>query len=223
MAYLKKILALLPVSLQEELKRYYLKFKIKTGSFKTTEPEYDELKNFVSEGQWVIDVGANIGHYTLKLSELVGKTGRVISFEPMPITFGHLSGNVLHSKFSNVTLLNAAASDGTSAVGMAVPNFSSGLKNYYQANISENGDAVGNTSVMTFAIDDLSLPEKVALVKIDAEGHEPAVFRGMKKLLERDKPTLIVESVDEEIRGSLIALGYAEEVLPGSPNVMFTA
>ena len=220
MIRLKRIIAMLPVGFQEELKRFHFRRQIKKGSFITTEPEFRELDKFVDEGDWVIDVGANIGHYTNRLSELVGSEGRVIAFEPVPTTFTHLADNTEYCKYRNITLINAAASDETAALPMSIPDFSTGLKNYYQARISSiAGEA--DFSVLSFSIDSLHIAHKISLIKIDAEGHEPAVIRGALKLLERDKPILIIETVTGEIRERLSALGYNEDEYEDSPNVVF--
>ena len=136
MSLIKRLAAILPASLQRELKRHYFAGKIKRNQLVSPEPEFRELHNFVSEGYWVIDIGANIGSYTILLSNLVGKKGRVIAFEPIPVTFLHLSENVRHGKHNNVTLRNAAASDKCDQVNMSIPKFDSGLKNYYQASIT---------------------------------------------------------------------------------------
>lgn len=209
-----------PPGFQEELKRFHFRRQIKKGAFITWEPEFKELNKFISEGDWVIDVGANVGHYTYKLSELVGAAGRVIAFEPIPTTFSHLSANMQQSKYQNITLMNAAASEETTSVSMSIPDFSSGLKNYYQASIS-SVSADSDISVLTFSIDSLKINHKVSLIKIDAEGHEPAVLRGAQKLLERDMPILIVETVTDEIRERLLQLGYKEEKYKNSPNIVF--
>src|SRR5690606_41619503 len=65
---------------QTELKRIHFSRQIKKGNFVTDEPEYKVLPNFIRKGDWVIDIGANVGHYTIQFSELVGKEGRVIAF-----------------------------------------------------------------------------------------------------------------------------------------------
>jgi FkbM family methyltransferase len=103
---------------------------------------------------------------------------------------------------------------------MSIPNSTSGLKNYYQASISSEINET-DTSVLTLSIDNLQIKHKVSLIKIDAEGHAPIVFRGMHNLLERDKPVLIVETVTDEIREYLIQLGYSEEKYKKSPNIVF--
>ena len=103
---------------------------------------------------------------------------------------------------------------------MSIPNFSSGLKNYYQASISSEVKET-DISVLTLAIDSLQIDHKINLIKIDAEGHEPAVLRGIQKLLERDRPILIIETVTDEIREQLLHLGYREEQYKDSPNTVF--
>jgi len=217
---LKRLIATMPLWVQDELKRLYFRGQIKKGTFLSPEPEFEELDKFASDGDWVIDIGANIGHYTIKLSNLVGANGRVIAFEPIPITFAHLSENTLYCKYRNITLINAAVSDEASLVGMSIPNFTSGLKNYYQASISPEVK-VTDTAVLSLSMDNLQICHKISLIKIDAEGHEPIVFRGMHKLVERDRPTLIVETVTDGIRKHLLSLGYTEEKYDGSPNVVF--
>lgn len=221
MELLKKFIALMPSSLQEKLKQYHFRRQIKNGTFVTLEPEFYELDKFISSGNWVIDIGANIGHYTNKFSEIVGKEGRVIAFEPIPVTFNHLSNNTQYCKYKNITLINAAVSTETTSINMSIPDFSSGLKNYYQASISsaQGSDAI---SVLTVSLDQLQIKNRISLIKIDAEGHEPEVISGALKILERDKPVLIVETVTEEIRKHLLKIGYTEEIYENSPNIVFT-
>ena len=211
---------MMPSSVQEELKRIYFRRQIKQGRFITPEPEYELLSSLVAKGDWAIDIGANIGHYPLKLSELVGEDGRVIAFEPVMTTFVHLSENMQLSRFDNITLINAAASEKTSLVSMTIPEFTTGLKNYYQANISEDSGR-SDTSALTFSIDGLQIEHKISRIKIDAEGHEPSVMRGMLNILERDKPILIIETVTDQMQDKLSELGYEEEHLKNSPNKVF--
>ena len=75
---------------------------------------------------------------------------------------------------------------------------------------------------MTLSIDALKLPQRVGFVKIDAEGHEMHVLSGMRELLERDKPVLVVELSNDEIQKYLEPIGYKATVLPGSSNLIFT-
>lgn len=221
MTLLKRIAATLPPLWQNELKRIYFRREIRRDSFVTPEPEYAILSTLISAGDWVIDVGANVGHYTKRFSELVGPTGRVIAFEPVPETFALLAANLQVLPKANVTLINAAVSDKTSLVGMSIPAFDTGLRNFYQAHLSDSPDS--GLQVLTLYLDSLNITHKITLIKIDAEGHEAGVLRGMHQILLRDKPTLIVETGSIEIEDSLENIGYTHERLDGSPNVLFRA
>ena len=221
MNLLKQLAARLPNSWQAELKRIHFKRQIRRGRFTTDEPEYGILHEFVHAGDWVIDVGANVGHYTKRLSDLVGPTGRVIAFEPVPTTFALLAANTQLFDHANVTLIGAAASDRAHQVGIELPGFSSGLINYYQAHIAETNGA--GLLALTLSIDSLGIEQKVSLVKMDAEGHEPAVLAGMMSLIRRSRPVMIIESSSREIGELMHSMGYAEERLTGSPNLIFRA
>ena len=219
MAFLKHIAARLPKAWQIELTRRRYRRQIRAGVFATDEPEYQMLAQLVAPGDWVVDVGANVGHYTKRLSELVGARGRVLAFEPTPATFALLAANVQWVAHPNVTLFNAAVSDKTDLVGMAIPNFDSGLTNYYEAHLTPAADSA--LAVLTLSLDALDLDRRIALVKIDAEDHEAFVLAGMRALIEKHRPTLIVETGSAEVVAGLAALGYAPEKLPGSPNYLF--
>lgn len=219
MRILKRFAAQLPPRWQTELKRLHYGRQINKGSFVTDEPEYKILSGLIKQGDWVIDIGANVGHYTKRFSELVGAQGRVIAFEPVPTTFSLLAANVQMFPYPNVSLINAAVSDRLDIVGISLPSFSTGLTNYYQAHISSNADCA--LSVLTMLLDSLCINHKIALVKIDAEGHERFVLSGMRKLIEASHPVLIVETDSKEVISGLTALGYVPERLPNSPNVLF--
>jgi FkbM family methyltransferase len=178
------------------------------------------LSRFVACGDWVIDVGANVGFYTKRLAELVGPTGRVLAFEPVPETFVLLANNLECCGICNVTLINAAVSEMAGVAGMRIPQHAdTGLKNFYQAHLL-NTD-VGELRVLTVSLDSFHIPKAVRLVKIDAEGHELAVLKGMRETLARDRPILIVEMPGPEVREMLRALDYTDARFAGSPNVVF--
>ena len=216
---MKKSAARLPKPWQQELKRWHFSRQIRRGTFRTEELEYAMLDTWLAPGDWALDVGANVGQYTKRLSDLVGASGRVLAFEPMATTFALLSANVAHFEHANVTLLNAAASEDTRIVSMALPKFDCGLDNYYEAHIS---DSPGGASVMTLPIDSLHLPQRVSLVKIDAEGHEPGVLRGMSELIARDRPVIVLEVSSDDPKRFLAARGYVCRQLDGSWNQIFT-
>lgn len=215
---LKRVAAHLPASSQAALKRIHFARQIRRGDFVADEPEARLLHEMVSAGDWAIDVGANVGHYTLALARLVGPSGRVIAFEPMRSTFALLASNVEVLGANNVSLINAAATDTMSVLGMDMPKVAAtGLDNPYMAQVSADGEF----SVLGLRLDSLELTSKVRLVKIDAEGHEINVLRGMDHLLRTARPKLIVEGNDSEVEEFLAERGYGFRVLSGSWNRIY--
>ena len=213
---LKRIASALPSRWHHEIRRWHFLSAIR-GNFHAGEPEFDLLPSLVSAGDTVIDVGANVGHYAVGLSRIVGTQGRVIAFEPILETFAILASNVLAANCGNVTLVNAAVSDKSEVVGMSVPQ-ENGSANYYQAKISGDGDR----SVFTLSLDILDLP-RVSLIKIDVEGHEISVLEGARQVIERDRPALIVEGSETcDSAKWLCDHGYKVKKLAGSPNVLAT-
>jgi FkbM family methyltransferase len=214
----KKIAARLPLHWQQSLKRIYYRQKILRQELKIEKIEYELIDSLISSEDWVIDIGANIGDYTMIFSNLVGPKGRVIALEPVPKTFELLAANAQLFPFQNVTLINMAASDISSIVCISIPFFQSGLQNYYQASISENS---ADLSVMSIPIDSLSIPHSIKLVKIDVEGHELQVLHGMINLINRDYPTLIVETNSKHVEEYLGNIGYTKEIINGLDNIIF--
>jgi len=215
--FAKSAAARLPHHWQQALKRRHFQREIRRDTFRTNEPEWELSSRWLAPGDWAIDVGANIGHYTKRFSDLVGARGRVIAFEPVPATFELLATNAAQFACTNVTLLNLAASDSTQVLGMSIPTFDTGLKNYYGAALTTAGDL----QVMACAIDSLSLNGPVRVIKIDAEGHDAVAVRGARQLIAAQKPTIVIESTSDEVKALLGELGYTSETVPGSSNVIY--
>jgi len=216
---IKKFAAILPDRWQYELKRIHYARKIHKGSFLSSEPEYKIIEDLICPGDWVIDIGANVGHYTRRFSELVGPKGRVIAIEPVLSTFSLLAANVHLFNHNNVTLFNAAASNKLDVVGIIVPHFKNGLKNYYEARISSESE--NSLSALTLTIDSIFIEKRISLIKIDAEGHEILIFEGMRNLIRKYHPFLIIETNSEKLINELASLGYLTEKFPESPNILF--
>ena len=132
---LYKLSNLLPESFVLELKRVRYQYLIKKGRFRSEEKEFQYLDQLINPSDTVIDVGANVGHYTLEMAKLVGPTGRVFSFEPIARTFDLLSSNVVFGRFNNVSLFNCAITDHINQVSFSVPE-----GNYYRSHLSDEGE-----------------------------------------------------------------------------------
>jgi len=219
MSFLKRIASKLPIGWQHEIQRFRYRRQIRTNTFFYTEPEVPLLPELVKSGDWVMDVGANVGHYAKRLSELVGPTGRVFAFEPVPATFALLTSNARVFAHQNTTLINAAISDERRSVGISVPLNVSGLADYYMAKLSPSENSTH--TVYTLPLDVFLSDQRISLIKIDVEGHEVAALSGMKNLIMRHKPVLIIETESDSFVEDVKSLGYDAERLPDSPNVLF--
>lgn len=211
----------MPQEVQQDLRRRWYGRQIRRGHFNADEPEVHVLPEYVRAGDCVVDVGANIGHYTCALSNLVGPNGRVIAFEPLPEAFALLAWNCQHFQHANITLLNVALSDRSGCAHMEVPTTDAGLLNYYQAHIGNARTNGSGRRVLTMAFDSLPISSTVSLIKIDAEQHDEQVLRGMLDTIDRNQPVLIVESPTSEVAQMLSARGYFSRRLPSSPNTIF--
>jgi hypothetical protein len=77
-------------------------------------------------------------------------------------------------------------------------------------------------SVLCMPLDSLDIQHPIRLIKVDVEGHELAALRGMRRLLERDRPVLIIKGRSPEVAGFLSGFGYQIGEEEGSPNRVFT-
>jgi FkbM family methyltransferase len=218
MNLIRRLASHLPKGAQHELRRMNFARQIRRDEFIPREPEIDAIRTLVKDGDWVIDIGANVGHYTLELSRQVGATGRVLAFEPVPQTFEILAANVVASKAGNVSLLNMAASNVAGVFSMQIPTFEeTNLDNYYQARLCDSG----GLTVLCSPVDSIPIPHRIRLIKIDAEGHDLSVLEGMQALIERDRPVLIVESAEGgAIPDWLKQRGYSISKAANSPNII---
>jgi len=138
-----------------------------------------------------IDVGANIGTWTLVGANVVGKSGCVLAVEPNPYTARKLGDNVKLNCFQDiVTVVEAAASDVDGTCWLSCPqqhNLSSIVTPYAHDSVEVR------TLRLEKVIADHCASRVIAGVKIDAEGHEAAVLQGCGGKLGAHKPWLIVE------------------------------
>jgi FkbM family methyltransferase len=156
----------------------------------TTEPDVQNvLASHVRPGSTVYDIGANVGFFTVLLARLTGASGRIMAFEPAPEAVAALRHNLELNGFSHVVVMEAAvgAHDGTARLKVPELQVAARL-------VSE--EVGGAISVPVLSLDaaaercDLPAP---SLVKIDAEGSEEDVLRGMSQLLARERPQVLCE------------------------------
>lgn len=149
-------------------------------------------------GDCVLDVGANVGYYTMVAAELVGPRGCVHAFEASPAVLPWLQTNASLNQALNIRVHGVAVTDqcGEIEFHTAAPD-----RTGYSSIRALGSGGASTTRVRTIAVDTLlgELPA-VRLVKLDIEGAELLALRGMRGVLERDRPFLIFEMDDEFLR-----------------------
>ena len=131
--------------------------------------------SLIREGMTVVDAGAAFGYYTLLAAKRVGQDGKVYAFEPIPTVFNDLVENVKINGWKNVYLYNMALSDSIGERIIATDGSSYfGLRPVRGVN-----KVCIKTTRLDYIVDDADL------VKIDVEGHEIEVLRGMANILEK--------------------------------------
>jgi FkbM family methyltransferase len=145
--------------------------------------EVDLFRKSLTPGMIVLDVGANVGYYTLTAARIVGGSGRVFSFEPDPRSGKSLAANVLANGLGNVTIVNKAVSDDETAHEM----YLSLSANRSSLHRTPSLDRVERTcQVETTTVDVVLNGLTADVVKMDIEGNEPAALRGMERSLRRE-------------------------------------
>lgn len=139
------------------------------------------LRAHVRPGMHVVDVGANQGLYTLLFSELAGDAGKVWAFEPDDVLFASLEENLAANRAGNVRALHRAlgAAPGTMTLYRSLLN--SGDNRLAAAGRDRAHVAV---EVAVEPLEDLLAGERVDFIKLDVQGWEMEVFRGMGRLLD---------------------------------------
>jgi len=177
---------------------------IRNGSW--SEPELDLIPFAVQPGETALDLGANFGLYCYHLAKVLGRSGRIYAFEPVPFTFETLRLVAKILGFRNVTLFEKGCSEEAGRISFEVPVQTSGAFAAGQAYIGgRRDDREGKEQQVRWAgtrqvvcevvkLDDF-LPEveSLSLIKCDIEGAELLAFRGAKKMIAKHLPSVICE------------------------------
>ena len=194
---------------------------------KMYEPHVDTLiRKILGEGDVFIDLGANIGYFTMLASSLVKAGGKVIAFEPNPQNQQLIYSSLLESRIENVTVYPYAVSDVAAILRFTTVGSNGGVVTEYSKN--EQYHLV----VSSVVLDEILKNElRIDLIKIDVEAHEPAAIRGMEGLIKKLKPKIITEfhpwamennNVDPPIAylEQLIGYGYQLSVIEPAGNCL---
>ena len=161
-------------------------------------PDYNEMRfmrRYLRKGDSVLDVGANVGVYTLLAASLVGSEGHVDAYEPGPIALKRLRENVRVNRLSHVKVSGAAVGE---APGVAVF-----LRDLDSTNRFATADDARKSTVEVSVVklDEEAAGRTYALGKMDIEGAEPTAFRGAEQLLRgANPPVWIMEFKDRLLK-----------------------
>ena len=152
----------------------------------------------VKKGMVVFDIGANIGMYSLLLSDLVGDDGTVYAFEPDPDTFLMLLDNIKLSNKNNIIPVKVALSSTNSFATLNKPSINSGDAFNFIRIVEDKFVESNKNLIETITIDDFIITNNIKCVdfmKIDIEGAEFLCLQGAKRLLKSiDSPSIVCES-----------------------------
>jgi FkbM family methyltransferase len=177
---------------------------IRRGTWR--EPELELLPYALRAGETAIDVGANYGLYAYHMSRIVGRSGRVIAFEPVPFTVDTLRLVAQLLRLRNVEIVNKGLSDRAGRIEFELPVQANGAPAAGLAHIGgRNNDRPGKETQIRYSgsravecevvrLDDfLDRSVEIPLIKCDIEGAELMAFRGAAATIDRCQPTVICE------------------------------
>lgn len=157
-------------------------------------PTAQWIRGLLQRGSVAADIGAHIGYFTHAMSIEVGPGGHVFAFEPSPENFSLLQRNVARAGLANAACSQLAVADRTGAEPMYV---SPGHSNHSLVpGYAESGETV---QVNVTTLDAFLAPVKLGhlcLVKVDAEGAEPRILKGMRQTIESTPDLVLVIEIN---------------------------
>jgi len=148
--------------------------------FKKHEHLLPIIENEINEGDTVIDVGANMGKLSLLFAQKIGKSGKLYCFEPEERNFEILQKNIKLNNFMNVKLVKCAVTDHE---GMMVLETSTDCATHQVFEHTDKPHQEIITTSLDYYFWDYIDKMKIDFVKIDVEGCEPDVIKGMQKII----------------------------------------
>lgn len=156
------------------------------------------IMNTVKCGMVVLDIGANIGYYTVKMASIVGEQGKVLAFEPNSLMVEELKNNIELNNFKNIQIHEIALSNISGNLTFYNPSI--GKEAHGSLKQNKTFDFTDTKEVKAERLDMVLKNagiDKVDFIKMDVEGAEYEVLLGAKELLSSDnKPIIIFESAE---------------------------
>jgi FkbM family methyltransferase len=163
------------------------------------------LRNILQNDMTFIDVGANQGEFSLYASSRLSK-GQVYSFEPVSAQFNMLSKNIELNNIQNIKAFNFGLSDAEGELPVFTSSSSTDLGNNegLSSLFSSNDRDVFEEKVKLEVFDDLFSDkiDRIDFIKIDVEGAELFVLKGMKETLKKFTPTILIELSEDNFKNA---------------------
>ena len=160
------------------------------------EPIQNIFAQHLKSGDVFYDIGANVGFFSVIAAKLVGDTGKVYAFEPGEVNAKSIRHNAQLNNFRQIEVIEKAVSN-TSGLGqLLLAKYSGG---HALATADAPPDLAGEITVDLVSIDDLITQNKINppnFVKVDVEGAELDVLKGMTQTIKTYQPTIIYEVDD---------------------------
>jgi len=160
----------------------------------TYEDEINKLIRIsLKPGDNAIDIGANIGLQSIRMAQSVTNTGHVYSFEPLFHLQNKFKRNIALNKFENVTLFPFALSDAADEITYSINenNWNQGTFSLQHKNSGTTAQQI--TIKVADQLTEIQLLPHLELIKIDVEGFEFQVIKGLEKTIKKHKPRIIFE------------------------------
>lgn len=155
------------------------------------------IREEIHEGDIVIDVGANIGYYTLIFAQLVGSSGKVFAFEPESKNFEILKKNIKINNYQNIVAEQKIVSDKSGIVKLFIAEHGIVGHRINQQKSSQKFIEV-ESIILDNYIKKLNLDNKINFIKIDVEGSEPKVLEGTKEIIQKSNQLKIFTEFNRE-------------------------
>ena len=164
------------------------------------ELETEIVKKEVKNGDVVLDIGANIGYYTLIFAKLVGCNGKIFAFEPEPFNYDLLQKNIKINNYDNVTTEQKAVGNENDVIKLYLSKIRTGMHRIYKSKYTN--DEFINVDIVKLDdyFKDSEFFNKINFIKMDVEGSEFGVLKGLTQILQNNDVKILAEFIPDSIR-----------------------
>ena len=166
---------------------------------------YEELetkivKKEVKNGDIVLDIGANIGYYTLIFAKLVGSNGKIFAFEPEPFNYDLLQKNIKINNYENIITEQKAVGNENGVIKLYLSKIRTGMHRIYKSKYTNNEFVNVDIVKLDDYFKDSKFFNKINFIKMDVEGSEFGVLKGLTRILENNNVKILAEFIPDSIK-----------------------